>query len=242
MSALILALAFEARDNSDALWVLGDAVLEAKWYDVRMERYQYYLNANDDHTMEYKHSEVASRPTRRWARAIAACIFFKDWQTDMWPTAAKCHDGIYAGHESYMSTDNPQEYTRVMMARLKALPNDSRVTPYAMPLGTVTLEPGEDNRLQSNPMTTFRGQRLIIASLVCDSVLVHDIRMANRIFMIGSGAMPGRLFSEEAVPLDWNFPTMTPANSIFIRLENIGRHTITVRPVLYGIGIDYGNY
>lgn len=27
MSALILALAFEARDNSDALWVLGDAVL-----------------------------------------------------------------------------------------------------------------------------------------------------------------------------------------------------------------------
>ncbi len=94
----VAALAFLALHDDDAIPVLGDAVLEAGWYDDRvMELWD--LGYLSPYTPSYAHEirrrrlfdrcttgqHVIRSKLRRWVWAIAAVAIFGEWSTSRWP-------------------------------------------------------------------------------------------------------------------------------------------------------------
>ncbi len=82
----LLALALRACDDADACQVLGDAVLESEWDDIRVTSLiasrpvSDWTPANAYPVSRYQPWN-GTQPTRTWARAVAAVLLFGEWQT-----------------------------------------------------------------------------------------------------------------------------------------------------------------
>jgi len=240
--AQILRLALQSLEETDALQVLGDLVSEQNWYDERLRRYNYHSN-----------NTVASAPTSRWARAIVSLLLFDPWGNNLWPSVLKCHDGVWASHNNPEIIDGPdawrefrnqrenEEFGRPHVDRqgrvlMPNRPSDAKIKPYPFSFALLHLEPNQVGTTVGQPYITIRFRNLIIPSDVCDAVEVISIRAANVDLNIGGNGLPGRMFSEEARPLDLDFPTTSPANTLQLVLQNISNRPIRVRAALYGIG------
>jgi len=102
---LILELALRSMDDPSALPVLGDAVQEAGWCDVRVMSVMWPIRegwTRDLRLQARRHREAtlitapamfaafASRPSRGWACAIAAVLLFGAWrQRGRWPVVRR---------------------------------------------------------------------------------------------------------------------------------------------------------
>lgn len=87
----LVALAVQAQDDTDALQVLGDAILESGWWDVRVQhlcvdfdRRGKSLRKSGRRNMRW-FQRNASEPTREWARAVLAVLLCEGWQDTTWP-------------------------------------------------------------------------------------------------------------------------------------------------------------
>ncbi len=101
MTEMIRQLALQALEDDEALPVLGDAVLEAGWFDRRvmqtmmpaakrrpkgMYRSKYALEKEKwKEGFPLFFQAYASKPTRPWARAILAVFLFGRWRVHGWP-------------------------------------------------------------------------------------------------------------------------------------------------------------
>ncbi len=99
MTAQVEALALASLDDAGAAAVLGDLVLETRWFDMRvmplLNRAQYARAA--DSARRKAHFRLAAKGARAWARAVAAVVLFGEWPdtyrlVDMhWPIMERCY-------------------------------------------------------------------------------------------------------------------------------------------------------
>jgi hypothetical protein len=116
---LILQLALEAAEDPDALPVLGDAILEAELADVDLaervfsvvtrarERGAVWVMVKErDNAAEY-FRQNASTPTPTFAKALAAVLLCRDWQTKPWRYSPDAFEGRLSGEIEIPLLDPP---------------------------------------------------------------------------------------------------------------------------------------
>lgn len=102
----LLPLALQACHDHTAQPVLGDAVLEAGWWDRRVmwlvvgdaaaggwaarRLFFHSRQTMADERNRNRFVRRAARPDRRWCRAVAAVLLFAEWQTETWSTWERC--------------------------------------------------------------------------------------------------------------------------------------------------------
>lgn len=87
----LLPLALQSLTDAEALLVLGDAVLEAGWWDERVQHL--VVGHGNSRTSQrksgrknmrwFRHS--ASKPTEAWARGVVSVLLFEGMSSKRWP-------------------------------------------------------------------------------------------------------------------------------------------------------------
>jgi len=123
---------------------------------------------------------------------------------------------------------------------VEALKDDELLHALAFP--RVTLKPGQQANVITQPQVCFRGRRLVLGDEWESSRLViHDIRVGNCSQHANSCALFGGCFSNVAFPSRLKLDTAQAGQCIRLLLENVDEvRDVTVSPTLFGIMLVLG--
>lgn len=110
-----------------------------------------------------------------------------------------------------------------------------------VPIGfdSVTAVPaGATATLVQRPQEPFRPSRLFIPSDIAGAILVADIKVGNKSQLASNGALPGRMFQENATGVELGLDTCDPAIDLVLSVINISGAPIRVTAAFKGPAVQ----
>ena len=102
-------------------------------------------------------------------------------------------------------------------------PDYTKARKVPMGFDSVTaVAPGATATIVQRPQVPFRPARLMIPSDIAGAILVQDFKVGNKSQLAANGALPGRMFQEDATDSLLLLDTATPALDVTWIVQNIG--------------------
>ncbi len=101
-----------------------------------------------------------------------------------------------------------------------------------------TIAPAASALIIQQPQTPFRGDRFMVPSDIAGSFVINDIRVGKNSQLPVPGALPARVFQENAVDAGITWDTAQISMQIAVLVTNIGGAPQTFRAALYGASIE----
>lgn len=109
------------------------------------------------------------------------------------------------------------------------------------PLGfesAAAIAPGATAAITSRPQVPFRGERLTVPSDIAGSFSILDLRVGKNSQFVNAGAVPARVFQENATNMSLQCDTAQISQDVTINVQNIGGAPQTFRAALMGSALD----
>lgn len=109
------------------------------------------------------------------------------------------------------------------------------------PLGfesAAAIAPGATAQITSRPQVPFRGERLTVPSDIAGSFSILDLRVGKNSQFVNAGAVPARVFQENATNMSLQCDTAQISQDVTISVQNIGGAPQTFRAALMGSALD----
>lgn len=147
-----------------------------------------------------------------------------------------------AGQDVHMSGIDKQRIAEMVIARNAAILRETKPTKVrTFPLGFLSdaaVGAGASVTVISRPQVLFRGQRLVIPSDIAGDFSLDDVKVGKNSQFVAEGAVPGRVFQENARDVAMILDTAKVSQDISLSVTNISGAARTFRAALFGLVLE----
>lgn len=97
---------------------------------------------------------------------------------------------------------------------------------------------GGSANITSRPQVLFRGERLAIPSDIAGDFVVEDLKVGKDSQLVAPGALPGRVFQEDAIDVQFQLDTNQISQDLTLSVMNVSGAARQFRAALVGSVVE----